>query len=136
MRPADLRALARLVDAAARTVDRLYETGRLCAAEDLDALLSVAEELLEDVGDGEEGCDRENDFLSEVDEDGARSARLSFPSTRSTMTTSTSPTTGAATPPSASPSSTTTQTVTSLPASRGERWSSPVNIHFPSEGQR
>jgi len=59
--------LVRLVNAAGDLVDRLYEARRFRQAEHLDALLSETEELLEDVGDYEEGADRENDLLSEVD---------------------------------------------------------------------
>lgn len=63
------RRLIQLVDDAGDLVDRLYAARRYRQAEDLDALLSETEELLEDVGDYEEGSDRENDLLSEVDED-------------------------------------------------------------------
>ncbi|MEO6326384.1 MAG: hypothetical protein ABIT01_20255 [Thermoanaerobaculia bacterium] len=77
--PADLHALSRLVDAAARTVDRLYEAGRLRDAEHLDALLAEAQELLEDNGDYEENSDGENDLLSEVDEDGAHEFATELP---------------------------------------------------------
>lgn len=76
---ADLRALGEIVEEAGRTVDHLYETGRLRAAEDLDVLLSEAEELLEDVGDYEEGADLENDLLSEIDEDGAHERPTELP---------------------------------------------------------
>lgn len=73
------RRLIRLVNAAGELVDRLYETRRFRQAEDLDALLSETEELLEDVGDYEEGGDLENDLLSEVDEDGAHEIATEFP---------------------------------------------------------
>ena len=73
------RHVIRLVQAAAKLVDRLYETDRLREAEHLDALLSETEELLEDVGDYEEGMDLENDLLSEVDEDGAHEIATQLP---------------------------------------------------------
>lgn len=75
----DQRRLVRLVHAAGDLVDRLYASRRLREAEDLDALLCEAEELLEDVGDYEEGADLENDLLSEVDEDGAHEAATNLP---------------------------------------------------------
>lgn len=73
------RRLIRLVDAAGDLVDRLYEARRFRQAQDLDALLSEAEELLEDNGDYEEGSDRENDLLSEVDEDGGHERPTELP---------------------------------------------------------
>lgn len=76
---AQVRALARTVERAGRAVDRLYEAGRYRQAEDLDALLAEAEELLEDVGDFEENGDRENDLLSEVDEDGGHERATELP---------------------------------------------------------
>ncbi|MEO6325918.1 MAG: hypothetical protein ABIQ65_14935, partial [Thermoanaerobaculia bacterium] len=74
-----VRSLAEVVEKATRTVDHLYETGRFHAAENLDALLTEAEEFLEDVGDFEEGGDFENDLLSEVDEEGAHEFATGLP---------------------------------------------------------
>ncbi len=76
---ADLVAFAEVVQEASETVDFLYATGRLKAAEDLDALVTEAEELLEDNGDFEDDGDRENDLLSEVDEDGAHERPTELP---------------------------------------------------------
>ncbi len=73
------RRLIQLVDAAGDLVDRLYAARRFRQAEDLDALLSEAEELLEDIGDYEEGSDRENDLLSDVDEDGGHERPTELP---------------------------------------------------------
>lgn len=77
--PRAVATLATLVELAADTVDLLYEAGHLEAAEDLDALLAEAEELLEDNGDYEESGDLENDELSEVDEDGAHELATELP---------------------------------------------------------
>lgn len=73
------RRLIRLVHSAGELVDRLYETHRFREAELLDAHLSEIEELLEDVGDYEEGADLENDLLSEVDEEGAHEIATDLP---------------------------------------------------------
>lgn len=71
--------LIRLVNSAGELVDRLYETHRLREAEHLDALLTETEELLEDVGDYEEGTDLENDLLSEIDEEGGHEIATELP---------------------------------------------------------
>lgn len=77
--PLHVFALATLVQRAADTVDWLYESGHLDAAEELDGLVADIEELLEDTGDYEEGADLENDELSEVDEDGAHEFATTLP---------------------------------------------------------
>ena len=77
--PKPVAALAAVVQRAADAVDSLYEAGHLDAAEDLDAILSEAEQLLEDIGDYEDGADLENDLLSEVDEDGAHEFATELP---------------------------------------------------------
>lgn len=77
--PPAVLAFAAFVQETADLVDRLYEAGALRAATDLDALVTTLEELLEDVGDFEEGDDLENDLLSEVDEDGAHEIATELP---------------------------------------------------------
>lgn len=77
--PVAMRALARVIERAGRRVDTLYAAGHFRAAEDLDALVTAAEELLEDNGDFEENGDRENDLLSEVDEDAGHERPTELP---------------------------------------------------------
>ena len=74
-----LHDFATFLQEAASLVDTLYETGALEDATDLDAIVTSLEELLEDNGDFEEGCDLENDLLSEVDEDGAHEIATELP---------------------------------------------------------
>ena len=74
-----LREAIALVEAAGCLTDTLYARRRFQAAEDLDALVTAAEELLEDTGDYEEGADLENDLLSEVDEEGAHERATELP---------------------------------------------------------
>lgn len=76
---ARVRALAGAVELVGWIVDRLYESGWSESAESLDAALTEAEELLEDVGDFEETADLENDLLSEVDESGAHERPTELP---------------------------------------------------------
>lgn len=75
----DLRSFLAFVNEASELVDILFEAGDLQDAEDLDAIVAALEELLEDNGDFEEGCDLENDLLSEVDEDGAHEIATELP---------------------------------------------------------
>lgn len=66
----DIRSFASFVQEAAELVDILYEGDLLDDAEDLDAIVTELEELLEDNGDYEDGVDLEYDLASEAEENG------------------------------------------------------------------
>lgn len=85
----EAQSFAAFLQEAADLVDILYEAPALEDATDLDAIVTTLEELLENSRDYEEGCDLENDLLSEVDDDGAYECPTALPQTSPTTTTST-----------------------------------------------